>query len=161
MKPVLLLVDLQGDFLDSTGLQPPPQCLVSQTASLLRGCRKKKIPVIHIWTTIRRDDDRRMPHWKATGRWHCVAGTAGHKTPTPLQPFEHETVINKCGFNGFAGGSLDAALTKINCDTVVIAGIHLHTCVRTLAAESLERGLRIFIPEDAVATNDPVFALSC
>src|SRR5258708_11713336 len=158
MKPALLLVDLQGDFLNSNSLQPAPECLISQTAALLCGCRRKKIPVIHAWTTIHRDDDRRMPHWKAANRWHCVAGTPGHETPARLQPFENETIINKSGFNGFAGGLLDAALKKINCDTVVIAGIHLHTCVRTLAAESLERGLRVFIPEDAVATNDPVFA---
>ncbi len=158
MKPTLLLVDLQGDFLNSTGLQPAPEFLVPQTAALLNRCRLKNIPVIHVWTTIRRDDDQRMPHWKTVNRWHCVTGTPGHETPAPLQPSENETVINKSGFNGFAGGSLDAALKKINCDTVVIAGIHLHTCVRTLAAESLERGLRIFIPEDAVATNDPVLA---
>ena len=158
MKPALLLVDFQGDFLDSTGLQPAPEFLVSRTAALLQGCRRKQIPVIHVWTTIRRDDDRRMPHWKAADRWLCVDGTAGHETPAPLKPLAPETVIHKSGFNGFAGGQLDAALKTINCDTVVIAGIHLHTCVRALAAESLERGLRIFIPEDAVATNDPVLA---
>jgi acyl-CoA reductase-like NAD-dependent aldehyde dehydrogenase/nicotinamidase-related amidase len=158
MKPALLLVDLQGDFLDSTGLQPAPECIVSQTAALLRGCRQKKIPVIHVWTTIHRADDRRMPHWKATNRWHCVLGTPGHETPAQLQPSDNETVVNKSGFNGFADGRLDAALQKINCETVIIAGIQLHTCVRTLATESLERGLRIFIPEDAVGTNDPVLA---
>ncbi|MGA2866205.1 MAG: aldehyde dehydrogenase family protein [Verrucomicrobiota bacterium] len=158
MKPALLLVDLQGDFLDSTGLQPARENLILQTAALLQGCRRKNIPVIHIWTTVRRDDDRRLPHWKRNNRWHCLAGSDGHKTPAPLQPLENETVINKSGFNGFAGGELDAALNKINCDTLVIAGLHLHTCIRAAAAEGLERGLHIFIPDDAVASNDPVYA---
>jgi acyl-CoA reductase-like NAD-dependent aldehyde dehydrogenase len=158
MKPALLLVDLQGDYLGATGLQPAADILVSRATALLNGCRERHIPVIHIWTTVRRDNDRRLPHWKKANRWHCVAGTDGHKTPAPLQPIQNETTINKSGFDGFAGGELDAVLKKINCDTVILAGIHLPTCVRTIAAESLERGLQIFIADDAVASNDPVYA---
>jgi acyl-CoA reductase-like NAD-dependent aldehyde dehydrogenase/nicotinamidase-related amidase len=158
MKPALLLVDLQNDYLAATGIQPTADILVSRTAALLDSCRERKIPVAHIWTTIHRDDDRRLPHWKKLNRWQCVVGTEGHKTPAPLQPLKNEIVIHKNGFNGFAGGDLDSALKKINCDTVVLAGIHLHTCVRTVAAESLERGLQVFIAEDAVASNDPIYA---
>jgi acyl-CoA reductase-like NAD-dependent aldehyde dehydrogenase/nicotinamidase-related amidase len=158
MKPALLLVDLQNDYLAATGIQPAADILISRAAALLNGGRSRQIPIIHIWTTIYRDADRRLPHWKKSNRWHCVAGTDGHKTPEPLQPRESETVVHKSGFNGFASGELDAALEKINCDTVILAGVHLHTCVRTVAAESLERGLQVFIAEDAVASNDPVYA---
>ena len=158
MKTALLLVDLQGDHLAT--LQPhfSADAPVACAAALLEGCRKRRVPVIHIWTTIHRENDRRLPHWKKTDRWQCVAGTAGHKTPALLQPLKNETVIHKSGFNGFADGELDEALKKTNCNTVVIAGIQLHTCVRTAAAESLERGLKIFIADDAVASNDPVYA---
>jgi acyl-CoA reductase-like NAD-dependent aldehyde dehydrogenase/nicotinamidase-related amidase len=158
MKPALLLVDLQADFLNSTGLQPASESLIGRATVLLHGCRQKKIPVIHIWTTVHRDNDQRLPHWKKTNRWHCVAGTAGHEPPAPLQPLKKETVIHKRGFNGFAGGKLDAALKKINGNTVILAGVHLHACVRTAAVESLERGLHVFVAEDAVASNDPVHA---
>jgi hypothetical protein len=112
MKPALLLVDLQGDYLGATGLQPAADILVSRATALLNGCRERQIPVIHIWTTVRRDNDRRLPHWKKANRWHCVAGTDGHKTPAPLQPIQNETTINKSGFDGFAGGELDAAQKK-------------------------------------------------
>jgi acyl-CoA reductase-like NAD-dependent aldehyde dehydrogenase/nicotinamidase-related amidase len=158
MKPLLLLVDLQGDFLDSPGLQPPRESLVSQTVRLLQGCRQGKIPVIHIWTTISPGQDRRLPHWKKSDSWLCVAGTDGHKTPPPLQPLKNEIVISKTGFNGFAGGDLDAALKQSACDLVLVAGVHLHTCVRTVAAESLERSLPVIIADEAVASNDPVYA---
>jgi acyl-CoA reductase-like NAD-dependent aldehyde dehydrogenase/nicotinamidase-related amidase len=158
MKPVLLLVDLQGDFLGAPGLQPAREILTRQTAALLEQCRRRKIPVIHIWTSLSRQNDRRLPHWKKTNRWWCVLGTNGHKTPGPLLPLKDETIIHKTGFNGFAGGELDAALKKSGADTVIAAGLHLHTCVRTVAAESLERGLQVFVAEDAVATDDPVYA---
>ncbi len=158
MKPALLLVDVQNDYLAADGLAPPAELLISRAAALLAGGRERRIPIIHIWTTIHRDDDRRLPHWKKTDRWQCVAGTDGHKTPPLLEPLKNETVIHKSGFNGFAGGELDVALERINCDTVILAGIHLHTCVRTIAAESLERGLHVFIAGDAAASNDPVYA---
>jgi acyl-CoA reductase-like NAD-dependent aldehyde dehydrogenase/nicotinamidase-related amidase len=158
MKPALLLVDLQSDYLATPELHPPADAVVTRAAVLLDHCRHHCIPVIHVWTTIRRDEDRRLPHWKRTGRWMCVAGTSGHQPPARLQPREGETIIHKTGFNAFASATLDAALRRMNCDAVILAGVHLHTCVRTAAAECLERGLEVFIAEDAVGSNDPAHA---
>ncbi len=129
-----------------------------RTAVLLNACRQHRVPVFHIWTTINRDDDHRLPHWKTSNRWLCVGGTAGHKTPEPLQPLEGETVFHKTGFNAFANPELASALRRMKCDAVILAGVHLHTCVRTAAAESLEQGLEVFICDDAVGSNDPIYA---
>jgi acyl-CoA reductase-like NAD-dependent aldehyde dehydrogenase/nicotinamidase-related amidase len=158
MNTALLLVDIQEDYLKSSHLQPVAESLIAQAKILLAGCRLRQIPGFHVWTTIHRENDQRLPHWKKSHLWQCVDGTDGHKTPESLQPLATETIIHKSGFNGFAGGKLETALKQIDCDTIVLAGIHLHTCVRTLAAEGLERGLKIFIAEDAVATNDPIYA---
>jgi acyl-CoA reductase-like NAD-dependent aldehyde dehydrogenase/nicotinamidase-related amidase len=158
MKPALLLVDLQSDHLATLPPHLSANALVARAAALLDGCRARHLPVIHVWTTISRGDDRRLPHWKRNDRWCCVAGTDGHQTPAPLQPAENETVVNKSGFNGFADGSLDAALKQMNCRAVILAGVHLHACVRTAAVECLERGLQVIVAEDAVASHDPVHA---
>jgi acyl-CoA reductase-like NAD-dependent aldehyde dehydrogenase/nicotinamidase-related amidase len=158
MRPLLLLVDLQNDFLDSAGLQPSRENLVVKAAGLLRDCRLKKIPVVHLWTTILRDREQRLPHWRKLDRWNCVAGTRGHETPPALRPAKLEIIIHKTGFNGFAGGELDSILKKFHCDALIVAGVHLHTCVRAIATESLERGLWVLVAEDAVASNDPVLA---
>jgi acyl-CoA reductase-like NAD-dependent aldehyde dehydrogenase/nicotinamidase-related amidase len=156
MNAVLLLVDLQNDFLDSPGLQPFRELLILKTAALLKDCRSKKIPVVHVWTTISRGRDGRLPHWKKLNRWNCVAGTHGHQTPGPLQPLKQEIIVHKTGFNGFAGGELDKVLKKNRYDAVIVAGIHLHTCVRAVAMECLERGLQVYVAEDAVGSNEPV-----
>ena len=110
MKPALLLVDLQNDFLNSGRLHPAADTLLAGAANLLNACRRRRLPVIHIWTTIRREDDRRLPHWRRDGRWMCVAGTTGHQPPRALQPAAGETIVHKTGFNPFADGSLAAAL---------------------------------------------------
>ncbi len=160
MRPALLLVDLQKDFLESPGLQPAADAIINGAGALLAACRRQKVPVIHIWTTLKRGEDRRLPHWKKTNRWLCVAGTPGHETPARLRPLDGDIVIHKRGFNSFAGGGLDNALQKLKCDTVLMAGIHLHTCVRTAATESLERSLSVFVCDDAIGSNDPIHAAS-
>jgi delta 1-pyrroline-5-carboxylate dehydrogenase len=158
MKPALLLVDLQGDFLNAPGLQPDAETLIARTAALLSECRREKIPVIHAWTTVHRETDQRLPHWKKTDRWLCVAGTDGHKTPESLQPIPGEVVIHKTGFNPFTTAELTNALRQANCDTIILAGLHLHACVRAAATESLERGYEVRIAEDAAASYDPIHA---
>jgi acyl-CoA reductase-like NAD-dependent aldehyde dehydrogenase/nicotinamidase-related amidase len=158
MKPALLLVDLQQDFLAAPGLEPPAGRLVAAAARLLTAWRQRGLPVIHLWTTVRREEDQRLPHWRRDGRWLCVAGTPGHEPPAALRPTPGETIIHKTGFNGFAGGSLDRELQRLGCDTLVLAGLHLHACVRTAAVEALERGLNVHVAEDAVASNDPLHA---
>jgi len=158
MKPALLLIDLQSDFLASANLHPPASLLVSRAAKLLQGCRARQIPVIHIWMTVNKDNDRRLPHWRKMDRWMCVAGTAGHETPKALRPTPGETVIHKTGFNPFVSGELEKILRSLGCDTVVLAGLHLHACVRATAMESLERNFQVFVAEDAVASNDPIHA---
>lgn len=158
MKPALVLVDVQADYLTSAGLQPTSDDLMARLVPLREACRQRRVPVFHVWTTVRRDDDRRLPHWRKADRWPCEAGTPGHATPEPLRPLAGETVIHKTGFNPFADGELEKSLRQAGCDTVILAGLHLHACVRTAAVESLERGLRVCIAEDAVATNDPILA---
>ncbi len=160
MKPALLLIDLQQDFLDSANLQPAATLLVAGAARILRTCRERNIPIIHIWTTIERDNDQRLPHWRKTNRWMCVAGTPGHETPEILQPLSGEHLVHKTGFNAFSNGELDKCLRALGCDSVLLTGLHLHACVRTAAVESLERNLQVTILEDAVASNDPIHAVA-
>jgi len=158
MKPALLLIDLQQDFLDPANLQPPATLLVTRAARVLHVCREKQIPIVHIWTTVERENDRRLPHWRKANRWMCVAGTPGHKTPEALRPLPGEHIVHKTGFNAFSSSELDKCLSVLGCDSVILTGLHLHACVRTAAVESLERNLRVMIAEDAVASNDPIHA---
>ena len=81
MKPALLLVDLQGDYLSSVGLLPGAEIVVTGAAKLLAECRRRRIPIVHIWTTVSRKNDTRLLHWKESKRWLCEEGTDGHRTP--------------------------------------------------------------------------------
>ena len=104
-----------------------------------------------------RGDDR-MPHWKARGRWMCVRGTPGQASPSEVSPRAGETVVEKTFFSAFAGPGLDRVLGSVGADTVFVAGVHLHGCVRATILDAYQRGLEVWVAEDAVGSDDPLHA---
>jgi alpha-ketoglutaric semialdehyde dehydrogenase len=157
LKPALLLIDLQEDFLAAEGLQPPREDLVEAAGRLLRGLRDLGVPVFHSWTTVREDSDR-MPHWKRERKWACVEGTAGHATPNVLKSVDGERVFHKRFFDPFGAFGLEAALRAARADLLVVAGVYTHACVRAAALGGYERGMAVWVAEDAVGSDEPVHA---
>lgn len=158
MKPVLLLVDLQNDFLRAGDLEPHPASIVAAAADLLNTCRTGAVPVVHVWTTVNKSGDNRMPHRKRNGDWMCLEGSAGHACPDVLRPHKKETIIHKIFFSAFSTGQLDSVLRELNADALIIAGVHLHACVRATALDAYAKGYRVVVVEDSTASNDPVHA---
>jgi nicotinamidase-related amidase len=157
MRPALLLVDLQSDFLAAEGLDPPAETIVAGAARLLERCREAGVPVIHVRTTVTREPDNRMPHWRASGTWRCVAGTPGHRFPDALRP-RGEPVLDKVFYGAFSCPLLEPALRELEASEVILAGVHLHACVRETALGAYERGFEILIAEGAVGSYDPEHA---
>jgi acyl-CoA reductase-like NAD-dependent aldehyde dehydrogenase len=161
MRPLLVLVDLQNDFLDAPALEPPRSEVIRRSARLLAAAREAGVPVVHCVTTVDRERDGRMPHWKEAGRWSCVRGTPGHAPPPELAPRAGETVVDKTFFSGFSAAgpaALDAAIAAAGADALVLSGVHLHGCVRATALDAYARGLEVWIAEDATGSDDPLHA---
>ncbi len=158
MKPVLLLVDLQNDFLRAGDLEPHPASIAAAAADLLNTCRTGAVPVVHVWSTVNKSGDNRMPHRKKNGDWMCLEGSAGHACPDVLRPHKKETVIHKIFFSAFSTGQLDSVLHELDADALIIAGVHLHACVRATALDAYAKGYSVVVVEDSTASNDPVHA---
>jgi acyl-CoA reductase-like NAD-dependent aldehyde dehydrogenase/nicotinamidase-related amidase len=158
MKPLLLLVDLQNDYLAASGLEPAAGEVVRAAARLLDGARARGIRVAHARTSIDPDADDRMPHWKTNGRWICVRGTPGEAPPPVLAARAGEEVVTKRFFSAFGSPRLEPLLASTAADTLLVAGVHLHGCVRATVLDAYERGLTVWIAEDAVASDDPLHA---
>jgi acyl-CoA reductase-like NAD-dependent aldehyde dehydrogenase len=158
VRPLLVLVDLQRDYLAAPGLEPPSGAVVRRAGRLLEGCRARGIDVVHAWTTVSRDADDRMPHWSRESRWLCVEGTAGHLPPAPLAPAAGEPVVHKTHFSPFSTPVLGQLLRDRGADLLIVCGVHLHGCVRETVLGAYERGLSSWVAEDAVASDDPLHA---
>jgi acyl-CoA reductase-like NAD-dependent aldehyde dehydrogenase/nicotinamidase-related amidase len=158
MKPALLLVDIQNDFLERSGLTPSLSVLVEQAGYLLETCRRLGIPVIHVHTVVLRDGTNRMPHWKKNDVWACVEGTRGCMSPARLAPTNKEPVFHKSFFTAFSDSRLDTTLRRLNVDSLIVAGVYLHGCVRATVLDAYERGYTVWVAADAVASTEPVHA---
>jgi alpha-ketoglutaric semialdehyde dehydrogenase len=158
VKPALLLIDLQKDYLAAANLEPAAGFVVAHAAQLREGCRRLGIPVIHVWTTVHRVPDDRMPHWKSQGLWRCVDGTTGHQTPAEIAPVPGERAFQKQFFSAFGAVGLEHCLREWHCDTLLVAGVHLHACVRETVLDAYQRGLTVWVAEDAVGSDDPLHA---
>lgn len=154
MVPALLLIDLQNDFLNEAPLAPTKDQVVGGAENLLELCRSVKIPIVHIWTTIRDDSDR-MPHWRRENKWACLEGSPGHATPPLLQPRDPEKIIHKRFFSGFSVPDLERHLAQVQADTLILCGVHTHVCVQCTAVDAYSKGYSVLIVEDAVASFDP------
>jgi len=158
VRPALILVDLQHDYLSAPGLRPVAAEVVARAAELLEGCRSAGLPVLHVWTTVQRDPDRRMAHWRDADDWRCEADTPGQQAPAALAPRTSEPVIHKTAFSAFVEPDLEAALRQRSVDTLILAGVHAHACVRATGLDAYQRGFAVWIVEDAVASDDPLHA---
>jgi len=158
MRPLLLLVDLQNDFLSAPGLEPSAGEVVRNAARLLSGARARSLPVVHAVTSVDPDAGGGMPHWRARGRRICLRGTPGHEAPAPLAPTGAEPVLAKTFFSAFSSPELDRAIAGARADTLFVAGVHLHGCVRATVLDAYQRGLEVWVAEDAVGSDDPLHA---
>jgi acyl-CoA reductase-like NAD-dependent aldehyde dehydrogenase/nicotinamidase-related amidase len=158
MKPVLLLVDLQNDFLRVGDLEPHPASIVAPAANLLNVCRNSAVPIIHVWSTVNKSGTNRMPHRKKNDDWICLEDSAGHACPDSLRPHKKEPMIHKTFFSAFSTRQLDLILRDLKADALMIAGVHLHACVRATALDAYARGYSVIVVEDSTASNDPLHA---
>jgi acyl-CoA reductase-like NAD-dependent aldehyde dehydrogenase/nicotinamidase-related amidase len=158
VRAALLTVDLQQDYLGRPGLSPPASILISKVTELLTGCRSLSIPVLHVRTLIRTDGSNRMPHWKRTNYWACVEGTPGAGPPLELNPLPSEQIIAKPYYSAFGNPDTNRILKDLNIDTVVIAGIYSHACVRATAMDAYQAGYDVWVADEAVASDNPLHA---
>jgi acyl-CoA reductase-like NAD-dependent aldehyde dehydrogenase/nicotinamidase-related amidase len=158
MNAVLVLIDVQNDFLASPRLDPQRGDFLESLQSLVDSCRNRSVPVIHVRTLIRSSLEDRMPHWKEQDKRICLEGTNGSEAPETLQPLADEKSFRKTFFSAFTNPSFETSLRKSHPDVLILAGIHLHACIRTTALDAYQKGFAVWIVEEAVASDQPVHA---
>lgn len=99
-----------------------------------------------------------MPHWKRQGIHECVAGTEGETTPSQFAALGAERVFYKQFFSGFGNPDLDAALRELEITDLWIAGLYTHSCVRATVMDAYERGYRVTLVSDCVASTEALHA---
>ncbi len=158
MKPALLLVDMQNPFLNRAGIMPSRSKLVSSVEKLLRACRELDVSVLHARTAISENGVDAVSNRQAgdTGAGADRAEIAA--PPVCLTPDGSEPVFTKRFYSAFEDPGLNAYLRERGVDTLLIAGIYLHSCIRATILDAFSKGYTIWAVSDALGSIDPVHA---
>ena len=171
----LLLVDMQCDFIEPTGLFGELGVDLTmydesrpRLAALLADARQSGALVIHIKNTALPD---RMSDSPAQIRFnmrmhenarkdgpplrYTVPGTPGHEFVNEFQPLPGELVVSKYRSSAFWGTNMEMLLRSNGVETVVIGGCTTEGCVESTARDAMFNDHYVVIASDCVASDDP------
>lgn len=162
MTAAVIFIDLQKDFFlteyqDQALADRVARDLVQNINRLLDASREGHIPVFFVMTSYKADGSNRNLRMKDMGKAFCVEGTEGQALISKLKTAEEDIFIRKSRYSAFFNTSLHEELQSRGIDTLILAGVNTHACVRTSAVDAFMRDYRVFIPEECVASYDPAY----
>jgi maleamate amidohydrolase len=83
-----------------------------------------------------------------------IKGTEGCRLIPELIPHPDDSHVIKKRYSAFFGTPLDDLIRTGAIDTIVLAGINTHACIRTTAIDAYQRDLDVVIPHEAVGSYD-------
>lgn len=83
-----------------------------------------------------------------------IKGTLGPQILEELVRFESDAEIVKKRYSVFYGTNLDALLEELGMDSLVLAGVNTHACIRTAAIDAYQRDFDVKIVRECVASKD-------
>ena len=157
-RPAIVVIDFSNAFTAGETDFPGGDFSneIDATRRVLQAARVMQVPIFY--TTIAYAD----PH-KEAGLWgkkvpwlyHCKAGTAAVEIDFRLESKADELVIVKHFPSAFHRTDLPGLLSKLNIDTLLIAGCTTSVCVRATAVDAMQYGYRTLLIADAIGEFDP------
>lgn len=141
----VLVVDMLNDFVTGALKCDRGLAIVPHTQKLLEGARKYHIPVIFCNDSHLPEIDHELKLWGD----HAIKGTEGAKIIPELGPQKDDYIVEKRRYSGFFHTDLDLLLKELGVDTVIMAGLHTHMCVRHTTADAYQLGYNILVCSDA------------
>jgi len=164
--PVLLVIDVQHEFMDPDGAVPCTASSVSSVKEVVASIRRlveaakiSKIPTIFTKETHRpslidlgRELDGDEPE-------HCLEGTKGPVILEEVLPAEklaeNQYLVPKRRYSAFIGSDLVFLLNAFKADTLILTGAATNVCVHYTGADAHQYDYKIKVVEEATAGTSP------
>ena len=83
-----------------------------------------------------------------------IKATSGCQIAAELPVAASDSVVVKKRFSAFFGTNLEELLSSLQPDTLIIAGINTHACIRMTAIDAYQRDWPVVIAGDCVGSWD-------
>jgi nicotinamidase-related amidase len=152
-RPALLVIDMLNDFL---GKWDPARrnkliCAINELVQMMRRASR---PVIWVRQEFEPDLSDAFLEMRAKGIRVAIRGTAGAQLVSELALASSDAVIVKKRYSAFFGTDLDEILRRLQPDTLVIAGVNTHACIRTTAIDAYQRDWHVVLASDCIDSYD-------
>ena len=83
-----------------------------------------------------------------------VKGTRGPRILDELVRDDSDIEVVKKRYSMFYGTDLESLLQDLEADSLILAGVNSHACIRTAAIDAYQRDLPVTIVRECVASKD-------
>jgi nicotinamidase-related amidase len=151
--PALIVIDMLNDFLRSWSATSK-QKLVRSTNALVDLMRDRGRPVIWVRQEFRPDLRDAFPEMRMKGIRITIQDTEGSQIIPELTVDRSDIVIVKKRYSAFYGTGLDETLARLKPDSLIVAGINTHACIRMTAIDAYQRDWSVILAGDCVDSYD-------
>lgn len=152
-SPVLIVIDMLNDFLASWEAGRRKQ-LVHSINELVALFRNRSLPIIWVRQEFEPDLRDAFPEMKAKGIRTVIKGTPGSQIDPELAVAPSDIVLVKKRYSAFFGTNLDEKLARLEPDTIILAGINTHACIRTTAIDAYQRDRPVVLALECIGSYD-------
>jgi nicotinamidase-related amidase len=152
-EPILLVIDLLNDFLDSWPGAARDRLLRS-TNELIALMRSANHRVVWVRQEFEPDLHDAFPEMRAKGIRINIRGTRGAQIAPELNIDPADAIVIKKRYSAFFGTNLDQLLTGVGVDAVILAGINTHACIRMTAIDAYQRDIPVILAADCIDSYD-------
>ena len=155
-RAVNLVIDMQRVFAEDTAWR------IDDFASIVRPVSRlaAHCPARTLFTSFRTPDtpEAAHGHWSTYyRRWSMVTLAQMDSAMLDLIPalraFQApDRVIGKRGYSAFEGAALETALERLGAEDLIVCGVETDVCVLATIFSAIDRGHRVIVPADAVAS---------
>jgi nicotinamidase-related amidase len=157
LKPIILVIDMQGDFVSSSS-PVAVRHISGHLAKFKTFIEKARIAGIAIGYTRHCFDPKQNPiegqKFPAMNNGCLKKGTPGWSIIPELAPAPGEIVIDKTRYDAFFGTNLDTNLRQRSIDTLILTGTMTEVCVESTARSAMYLDYNVQVLSDLTFSND-------
>jgi maleamate amidohydrolase len=154
-RPVVFVIDMLNDCFGHAELDRMRPALCTSINHLTALARAKGFPVVWVRQEFEADLSDAFLDMKRENIRMFIKGTRGPLIVDELTRRDSDIEIVKKRYSMFYGTGLESLLEDLEADSLIIAGVNSHACIRTAAIDAFQRDFPVTIIRECVASKDP------
>jgi maleamate amidohydrolase len=153
-RPAVFVIDMLNDCFGHAELDRMRVALCSAINRLMAFARANGFPVIWLRQEFEPDLSDAFLDMKRENIRMFIKDTHGARILDELERCDSDIEIVKKRYSMFYGTALDSLLEELDAETLILAGVNTHACIRTAAIDAYQRDFQVLIVRDCAASKD-------